>query len=69
MLNHYELIGDEFKNELNKTASLIDELQEEIQADAEKMTNHLFGKIPIIYACDGYKGMAVRFTPTAGRKL
>ena len=26
------------------------------------MTNHLFGKIPIIYACDGYKGMAVRFT-------
>ena len=37
-------------------------MQEEIQADAEKMTNHLFGKIPIIYACDGYKGMAVRFT-------
>ena len=62
MLNHYGLISDGFKNELNKTASLIDELQEEIQADAEKITNHLFGKIPIIYACDGYKGMAVRFT-------
>ena len=62
ILNHYSLISDGFKNELNKTASLIDELQEEIQADAEKMTNHLFGKIPIIYACDGYKGMAVRFT-------
>ena len=41
MLNHYGLISDGFKNELNKTASLIDELQEEIQADAEKTANSL----------------------------
>jgi len=62
VLNHYGLIGDGFKSELNKAATLIDDLQDEIQADAERITDHLFGKIPVIYACDGYQGMAVRFT-------
>ena len=49
ILNHYGLISDGFKNKFNETASLIDEMQKEIQADAEKITNHLFGKIPVIY--------------------
>jgi len=62
VLNHYGLIGDSFKTELIKAATLVDNLQEEIQADAERITNHLVGKIPVIYACDGYQGMSVRFT-------
>ena len=60
-LNHYGLISNKFKTELDKAASLIDDLQEEIQADAERIADHLEGKMPIIYACDGYEGMAVRF--------
>ena len=60
-LNHYGLISDTIKAELNKAATLIDDLQEEIRADAERISDHLEGKIPVIYACDGYGGMAVRF--------
>ena len=36
-------------------------MQDQIQLDAERITDHLEGKIPVIYACDGYEGMAVRF--------
>lgn len=61
LLNHYELVSDSFKTDLNNAATLIDGLQTEIQADAELITDHIEGKIPIIYACDGYEGMAVRF--------
>ena len=61
LLNHYELVGDSFKSDLNKAATLIDGLQTEIQADAELISDHIEGKMPIIYACDGYEGMAVRF--------
>ena len=60
-LNHYGLISDSFKADLNNTATLIDNLQTEIQADAERISDHIEGKMPIIYACDGYEGMAVRF--------
>lgn len=61
LLNHYGLISDSFKADLNNAATLIDNLQTEIQADAERISDHLEGKMPIIYACDGYEGMAVRF--------
>jgi glucose/mannose-6-phosphate isomerase len=61
LLNHYGLISDTFKVELNNASTLIDNLQEEIQADAERISDHIEGKTPIIYACDGYEGMAVRF--------
>ena len=60
-LNHYGLISDKFKVELNKAATLIDDFQEEIQASAERISDHLEGKTPVIYSCDGYGGMAVRF--------
>lgn len=60
-LNHYGLISGNFKAEINKAADLIDNLQEQIQADAERISDHLEGKMPVIYACDGYEGMAVRF--------
>ncbi len=60
-LNHYGLISDSFKTDLSNTATLIDSLQTEIQADAERISDHIEGKTPIIYACDGYEGMAVRF--------
>ena len=60
-LNHYGLISDSFKADLNNAATLIDNLQSEIQADAERISDHIEGKMPIIYACDGYEGMAVRF--------
>ena len=60
-LNHYGLISDSFKADLNNAATLIDNLQNEIQADAERISDHIEGKMPIIYACDGYEGMAVRF--------
>ena len=60
-LNHYGLISDSFKADLNNAATLIDNFQTEIQADAERISDHIEGKMPIIYACDGYEGMAVRF--------
>lgn len=60
-LEHYGLIGNYFKSEISKAADLIDLHQEEIKTDAVKIANILEGKIPIIYACDGFEGMAVRF--------
>ncbi len=60
-LHYYGLIGTSFKADLSNAAALIDECQTQIQADAEEMTNHFEGKIPVIYACDGFEGMSVRF--------
>jgi glucose/mannose-6-phosphate isomerase len=60
-LQHYGLIGHYFKSEISKAADLIDLYQEEIKSDALKIAKILEGKIPIIYACDGFEGMAVRF--------
>ena len=60
-LEHYGLISDFFKSQISKAADLIDFHQEEIQSDAIKIASRLEGKIPIIYACDGFEGMAVRF--------
>lgn len=60
-LHHYGLIGASFKEDITKSAAFIDELQVEIQEDAERISDHIEGKMPIIYACDGYEGMAVRF--------
>tara|TARA_B100000780_G_scaffold226670_1_gene165886 strand:- start:89 stop:1072 length:984 start_codon:yes stop_codon:yes gene_type:complete len=60
-LEHYGLISNYFISDISKSADLIDLYQEEIQADAIRIANILEGKIPIIYACDGYEGMAVRF--------
>lgn len=60
-LNHYGLISGSFKADLNNAATLIDDLQTEIQADAILLADHLEGKTPIVYACDGYEGMVVRF--------
>lgn len=60
-LSHYGLIGNSFISQVNKAADLLDAKQDQIQADAEKIADHLEGKTPVIYACDGYSGMAVRF--------
>lgn len=60
-LNYYGLIGDSFVSQMNKAADLLDAKQDQIQADAAKIADHLEGKIPVIYACDGYSGMAIRF--------
>lgn len=60
-LNHYGLIGGSFRTDLAKAADLIDKSQDQIQADAERISDHIEGKIPVVYACDGYEGMAIRF--------
>jgi len=60
-LYHYDLISDYFIYDLTKAAGIIDSHQEEIQTEAINIADKLKGKIPIIYACDGYEGMAVRF--------
>jgi len=60
-LHHYGLIGNAFINGLTKAAQLIDDQQNHIQSEGMKLAQFLQGKIPVLYACDGFEGMAVRF--------
>jgi glucose/mannose-6-phosphate isomerase len=40
---------------------LLDALEEEIQKEAREVTEKVIGKIPVIYAANGFGGVATRF--------
>ena len=60
VLGHFGLISKNFEVELEKSVGLLTEKQEEIVAKAHEITEQLFNKLPIIYAPEGYEGVAVR---------
>lgn len=61
LFHHYGLIDDSYIGEINKTIELIDQEEESIIAEADSITEMIHDKIPIIYATQGYEGMAIRF--------
>ncbi len=61
VLAHFGIISKRFEAELKKSVSLLADKQEEIVAKAHQITEQLFNKLPIIYATEGYEGVAVRF--------
>lgn len=61
LFEHYGLIDNFYVEEINNTIQLIDREEESIVAEAEKITALIHDKIPIIYATQGFEGMAIRF--------
>ncbi len=61
VLNGYGIIGDAFKKQLKNSISLLESDLSGILSEAKRLTDFLAGKIPVIYAVDGYNGVATRF--------
>ncbi len=54
-------INTDFKTELSAAIELLEKEQSSIQSEAMKIAGFLLGKIPVIYAVDGYNGVATSF--------
>jgi glucose/mannose-6-phosphate isomerase len=61
VLSAFGVITDEFVDQLNSSITLLDAEEEEIQKEAREVTEEVFGKIPVIYAANGFGGVATRF--------
>lgn len=61
ILNYYGMIGNDFKKQLSAAINLLEKEKNNIVAEAEKLTEFFAGKLPVIYAVDGYNGVATRF--------
>lgn len=61
VLNAFGIISDGFVSELESAVSLLDANENAIQNEAREVTERLFRKIPVIYAADGFGGVATRF--------
>ena len=61
VLHAHSIISKKFEKELEAAIVLLDENEEAIQKEAKQVTEKLFGKIPVIYAADGFGGVATRF--------
>ena len=61
VLNHFKLIDDKFKKELDGAIKLIGGQQKEIRKAAASVAKKIVGKLPIIYSSGSYEGVAIRF--------
>ncbi|MCF8463955.1 MAG: bifunctional phosphoglucose/phosphomannose isomerase [Flavobacteriales bacterium] len=61
VLHAHGIISKKFEKELEAGIKLLDTNETEIQKEAQAVTEKLFGKIPVIYAADGFGGVATRF--------
>jgi glucose/mannose-6-phosphate isomerase len=61
VLHGMGLISDSFKSELKASISRMENERSEIQNEAMELTEFLYNRIPVIYAADGYNGVATRF--------
>jgi glucose/mannose-6-phosphate isomerase len=61
MLNHYNVISNNYVDQFNNAVSTINTEEENIIAEAKAVTEKLANKTPVIYADANYEGVAVRF--------
>lgn len=60
-LHAHGIISKKFEKELEAGIKLLDDNETAIQEEAKQITETLFGKLPVIYAADGFGGVATRF--------
>jgi glucose/mannose-6-phosphate isomerase len=60
-LHLHGIISKKFEKELEATIKLLDDNEDAIKKEALEATEKLYGKIPVIYAADGFGGVATRF--------
>lgn len=56
-----KLIDDSFKPQLRASLNRMENEAAAIQSEAMQLTEFLYTKLPVIYAADGYNGVATRF--------
>lgn len=61
VLQGHGIISNHFEKDLKAANELLDEQEGVIQQEALELTEKLFGKLPVIYAADGFGGVATRF--------
>ena len=61
MLNHYNLIDDFFKSDIEKAIALLDAEKLDIQKQAMDLAKKIYKQTPVIYVANGFEGVAVRF--------
>ncbi|MFM1875997.1 MAG: bifunctional phosphoglucose/phosphomannose isomerase [Bacteroidota bacterium] len=61
VLYAHGIISKKFEKELEAAIKLLDDKEMAIQEEAKQVTDKLYGKIPVIYAADGFGGVATRF--------
>ena len=61
LMSHFNLATGELMNEVSHAIQLLEENQGSIRAEGTEIAQFLQGKFPVIYAPDGYEGVAVRF--------
>jgi glucose/mannose-6-phosphate isomerase len=60
-LNHFSIIDDSFKKDIEHALSLLQETMTDIQVKAEALAKQVFGKLPVIYADSYMEGVAIRW--------
>lgn len=61
VLHTHGIISKKFEKDLEASMKLLDDNEAAIQKEALEVAEKLFGKIPVIYAADGFGGVATRF--------
>lgn len=61
VLEAFGIISKNFETDLQASVSLLDETEDAVRTEAAAVTEKLANKIPVIYAADGYGGVATRF--------
>lgn len=61
VLHGMGMINADFKKQLSASITLLEKEKNHIVSEASTVTDFLLGKLPVIYAVDGYNGLATRF--------
>ncbi len=61
ILHKMGFTSDKAIREVQKSAALLDGLEEEIRTDARQLAEYFYRHLPVLYICDRMAGVAVRF--------
>lgn len=61
ILKKLQLVKTDFEKQLRNSADLLDAEEKKIRTEATMITDFLHTRIPVIYAVDGFNGVAIRF--------
>lgn len=61
ILKKLKLVKTDFEKQLRNAADLLDAEEKKIRAEAAEVADFINVKIPVVYAVDGYNGVATRF--------
>jgi glucose/mannose-6-phosphate isomerase len=61
MLNHYKVIDDSFQADFKSAIRLLEKEKDSIKLDAMSLAKKLKNQTPVIYAANGFEGVAIRF--------